>query len=133
MRFNLRQLLMGVAVVALLAAYVAQSIRYRQLADKYDRMEGRYGMARKMIKQLADISIVDQEKGPERYVVSLELPDGWPAGIMEELKDVPPENQHEALGSRLSSLRSPTFRVTTTRSSPAPTSVEPVDGGHDGR
>ena len=123
----------GVAFVALVTAYIAQSVRYHKLAAKYDHIEERYAIARKMVKHLADISIVDQEKGPEKYVVSLELPEGWPAGIVDELKDVPPDNRWEALGSRLSSLQNPSFRIATTRSSPAPEPVEPVDDGHDGR
>jgi len=126
-RFNLRQLLFGVAFVALVTAYIAQAIRYRQLAAKCDRVEERYATAREMVKHLADISITDEENGPNKYNISLTVPDGWPAGIMDELKDVPPENKVDALGMRLSSLQSPTFRITTTRSSPAPEPVEPVE------
>jgi hypothetical protein len=133
MRFNLRQLLMGVAFVALVTAYVVQSVSYRQLAVKYDRLDERFAIARKMVQHLADITITDEEKGPYKYNVYLTLPEGWPAEIMDQLKDVPAENKKDALGSRLSSLQSPTFRITSTRSSPAPEAVEPVGGGHDER
>jgi len=127
---------MGVAFVALVTAYIVQSIRYRQLAAKYDHVEQRYATAREMVKHFADISITDEEKGPNKYNIFLTVPDGWPASIMDELKDVPPENMMEALGSRLASLQSPTFRITTSRSSPAPEAtepVEPVGDGHDER
>src|SRR4051812_42401295 len=104
MRFSIRQMLATVAILALVAAYVGQSIRYRNLATKYDHLEQRYAKAREMVKQLADVSITDEEKEPNRFVIQLDLPEGWPAGIKDELKDVPAGNMRAVIGSRLSGM-----------------------------
>jgi hypothetical protein len=108
MRFNLRQLLVGVAFVALAAAYVAQSVRYRKLAAKHDAMENRYAEIRDVIKQATHISIVDEENGPNTYVIY--LPEGWPTGLNEEFKDIPPDEVGQVLVSRLSSERGFSYR-----------------------
>src|SRR5262245_54467464 len=97
MRFNLRQLLMGVAFVAFATAYAAQSVRYRNLATKYDHLEERYAKAREMVKQVVDIEVEDQETGPEGYEVYLRIPEGWPAGIKDNIKDVSPGQMPEVL------------------------------------
>jgi hypothetical protein len=101
MRFNLRQLLATVAFVALIAAYVGQSIRYRNLDDKYYRLEQRYSKAKECVKNLADISIEDKEDGPNRYTVSLEVPKDWPAGLKDEWKEVTPGDYLNVMISRM--------------------------------
>jgi hypothetical protein len=111
MRFNLRQLLMGVAFVALTTAYATQSVRYRNLATRYDHLEERYATTREVIKHVTDISITDQEKGPDRFVMELELPEDWPAGIKDQWKDVPLENRPAVFVSRLSGVGTRTWKV----------------------
>ena|SRR5690349_19681831 len=102
MRFNLRQLLVGVAFVALGSAYVGQSIRYRNLATKYDHLEIKYAKAKEAVLGLADITITDQDDGPNKVTVSVEVPTGWPAGLKNDFKDVQPEDNLEFLKSRVS-------------------------------
>ena len=100
MRFSIRQMLAAVVFVALVAAYVGQSIRYRNLDDKYYKLEQRYAKTKEYVKNLADISIEDKEDGPNRFTVSLEVPKGWPAGLKDDWKDVAPDDHVNVMISR---------------------------------
>ena len=53
-------------------------------------MGQRYEKARDLIKQVVDIEVEDQENGPNGYAVYIHIPGGWPAGVKDNIKDVPP-------------------------------------------
>ena len=92
MRFSIKQLLVGVAFVALASAYFGQSVRYHNLEVKYTK-------AKQMVKGLADITITDGADGPYRDKVTVRVPEDWPDGIKDEWKDVHPEDKLEFLKS----------------------------------
>lgn len=101
MRFNLRQLLVAIAFVAIATAYVAQSVRYRDLAARHEALELRFARAKDVVKAVTHVTVVDE--APDK--VTLQWPAGWPSDLKDEWKDLPPNNFPAVMASRLSEIR----------------------------